>query len=178
MATRKPRRVKRAPARAASRGKKKAAAKSAATRRTPAAAATPARERRRQEPETLRLRGIEPGITVSDLDRSLRFYTDVLGFHVGQRWTDESGRLLGVMLRAGACQLGLSQDDWEKGRDRQRGDGVRIWCKTAQSIDALADRIKSAGWRLTEEPSMQAWGARTLALDDPDGFHISFYAEP
>jgi catechol 2,3-dioxygenase-like lactoylglutathione lyase family enzyme len=174
MATRKPRRPKQA-APVRSRAKKKSAAgkRSASTR-----AASTTRERRKQAPETLRLRGIEPSITVSDIDRSLRFYTDVLGFFVGQRWTDDGGKLLGVMLKAGVCQLGLSQDDWAKGRERKRGEGVRIWCKTGQNVDTLAKRIKSAGWTLTEEPTQQAWGARTMSLDDPDGFHLSFYSEP
>jgi uncharacterized glyoxalase superfamily protein PhnB len=174
MAARQPRRVKRAATSRSGAKKKSAAGKRSASTR----AASSTRERRKQAPETLRLRGIEPGMTVSDMDRSLRFYTDVLGFFVGQRWTDDGGKLLGVMLKAGACQLGLSQDDWAKGRDRKRGDGVRIWCKTAQNIDTLAERIKAAGWKLTEEPTTQAWGARTMSLDDPDGFHLSFYSEP
>ena len=50
----------------------------------------------------------------------------------------DGGVLRGVMLKAGACDLGLSQDDWAKGRDRKKGEGMRIWCQTAQDIDALA----------------------------------------
>jgi catechol 2,3-dioxygenase-like lactoylglutathione lyase family enzyme len=113
-------------------------------------------------------------MTVSDLDRSLRFYTDVLGFVVDQRWEQE-GKLLGVMLKAGVCKLGLSQDDWAKGHDRKRGEGVRIWCTTAQDIDALAARIQAAGAKLTEGPEDQEWGGRSLSVDDPDGYHLSFY---
>jgi lactoylglutathione lyase len=134
-------------------------------------------EQRRTEPETLRLRSVEPSLTVDDLEQSLRFYTDVLGFIVGERWT-EGGVLRGVMLKAGACGLGLSQDDWAKGRDRKKGQGMRIWCKTVQDIDALAARIKAAGGRLTEEPKDQSWGGRSLSVDDPDGFHITIYSEP
>ena len=34
---------------------------------------------------------------------------------MGESWTD--GDLLrGVMLKAGACELGLSQDDWKMGQ--------------------------------------------------------------
>jgi lactoylglutathione lyase len=130
----------------------------------------------RQGPETLRLRSFEPSFTVNDLERSLRFYTDVLGFIVGERWTD-GGALRGVRLKAGACELGLSQDDWAKGRDRKKGDAVRIWCKTVQDIDALAARIRTGGGRLTEEPTDQPWGRRSLSVDDPDGFHLTIYQE-
>ena len=47
----------------------------------------------------------------------------MLGFIVAERWT-EGGRLMGVNLKAGACELGLSQDDWAKGRDRTKGIGL------------------------------------------------------
>jgi uncharacterized glyoxalase superfamily protein PhnB len=149
------------------------AAKPAAKKR----AAGAARERRKQNPETLRLRAFQPSLTVNDLDRSMRFYTDVLGFIVSQRWNDDKGVLRGVMLKAGSCELGLSQDDWAKGRDRQKGVGVRLWTTTAQNVDTLAGRIKSAGGRLTEGPMDQPWGGRSLSVDDPDGFHWTIYSE-
>ena len=130
----------------------------------------------RRNPETLRLRSLEPGFTVGDLEKSIRFYTEVLGFIVGERWTHE-GVLRGVLLKAGACEIGLSQDDWAKGRDRKKGEGMRIWCSTVQDVDALAARIKAAGGRLTEEPKDQPWGARSLSVNDPDGFGLTIYKE-
>src|SRR5437868_12242512 len=63
------------------------------------------RERRQRTPETLRLREFQPSLTVADIERSIRFYSDVLGFIVGERWTDDKGALRGVMLKAGTCQL-------------------------------------------------------------------------
>lgn len=132
-------------------------------------------DRRRSKRETLRLRSTNPIFTVSDLERSLRFYTEALNFFVGERFTGDGGVLQGVMLKAGVCQLGLSQDDWAKGRDRQRGVAVRIWCTTVQDIDALAARIKARGYALTQEPKDESFGGRTLALDDPDGFHLSIH---
>jgi catechol 2,3-dioxygenase-like lactoylglutathione lyase family enzyme len=133
-------------------------------------------ERRRQNPETLRLRSFEPSYTVDDLERSIRFYRDVLGFVVGERWESE-GVLKGVGLKAGLCELGLSQDDWAKGRDRKKGVGVRMWCTTAQDIDALAKRITAAGGRLSGEPKNEPWGVRSLSVEDPDGFHLTIYRE-
>ena len=127
---------------------------------------------KRKDPETLRLRGIVPSLTVNDLQASIRFYTDVLGFVVGERWED-GGKLMGVMLKAGSCQIGLSQDDFKKGRDRQKGVGTRIWCETSQNVDALATRIKAAGGNLTQEPRAEM-GGKNFAIDDPDGYHLSF----
>ena len=149
-------------------------AKTTATRKS---AATGQMERRQKTPATLRLRSFQPAFTVNDLERSVRFYTDTLGFIVGDRWTDDGGKLRGVMLKAGACELGLSQDDWAKGRDRPKGQGVRVWCTTAHDIDALASRIKASGGRLIEGPMDQPWGGRSLSVDDLDGFHLTIYRE-
>jgi lactoylglutathione lyase len=161
-----------------STGRKKragAAARTASRKTSPPKRAKAQRPRRATEPETLRLRAIEPVLTVSDLGRSMDFYTKTLGFIVDERFTGPNGVLGGVMLKAGLCRLGLSQDDWAKGRDRQKGVGVRVWCTTVQDIDALARRIKAAGHTLSAEPKDQPWGGRTLAVDDPDGFHITIY---
>jgi len=165
MATRKPRRAKRTASPARARRK---------TTPSRASGGAPTFERRRQERETLRLRSLEPSLTVGDLTRSVQFYSDVLGFFVADRWTD-GGVLRGVMLKAGVCELALSQDDWAKGRNRKKGEAFRLSCETAQDIDTLAARIKAAGGRLTEEPTDHPWGRRSLSVDDPDGFHLTIY---
>jgi catechol 2,3-dioxygenase-like lactoylglutathione lyase family enzyme len=173
MATRKPR-----PARGAGRKARKAgrgrqgSARSASRPRRP----VPARraEKPRRSPETLRLRAIAPSMTVNDIERSKTFYTEALGFIVKERWTDDQGALKGVTLQAGVCELNLSQDDWVKGRDRKKGVGVRIMGETAQDVDALAARVKAAGYALAHEPRDE-WGARGFSLDDPDGYHLTIY---
>jgi catechol 2,3-dioxygenase-like lactoylglutathione lyase family enzyme len=130
----------------------------------------------RHGPETLRLRAASPILTVNDLARSLKFYTDALGFIVKERWKADRGALQGVMLLAGVCELGLSQDDWKKGRDRKKGEGFRIWCQTAQDVDGLARRVKAAGFALTEEPRNE-YDGRSFSVDDPDGFHLTIHRE-
>jgi catechol 2,3-dioxygenase-like lactoylglutathione lyase family enzyme len=169
---------KKARARAVGKGSKKksskkprALKKAAATTRSKRAAARKPKPRR--EPETLRIKSFTPSLTVSDLSRSLVFYTQTLGFFVSESWT-EGDRLRGVMLKAGACELGLSQDDWKLGHDRNKGVGFRIWCDTAQDVDTVAGRLKTAGYALTEEPGDHpAWGVRSFSVDDPDGFHLT-----
>lgn len=129
--------------------------------------------RARKTPETLRLKSFTPGLTVSDLHQSIAFYTEGLGFIIGDRWTNGDA-LIGVMLKAGSSQLGLSQDDWKMGKGRQKGAGIRVWCDTTQDIDAIAARVKAAGFKLTEEPADNPqWGLRSFSVDDPDGFHIT-----
>src|SRR6202022_27470 len=100
------------------------AAKPAPPRPRAQAPAAPRTERRRTVPEALRLRALSAGPPAGDLERSIHFYVEGLGFSVKERW-ERDGRLMGVMLLAGTCELGLAQDDWAKGRDRVKGVGFR-----------------------------------------------------
>lgn len=120
-------------------------------------------------------KSIAPSLTANDVDRSIRFY-EGLGFAIEERWEDE-GKLLGVMMRAGDVQIGLSQDDWQKGRDRVKGQGMRIFISTTQDVDQLASAAKAAGIVLDGEPHDTPWGSRVFETTDPDGFKITVSAE-
>jgi catechol 2,3-dioxygenase-like lactoylglutathione lyase family enzyme len=160
--------------------RKKAPARRTAGKAVKEKAVKPVAPRRvfvtRTGPETLRLRATVPSLTVNDLERSIRFYTDALGFIEKERWKNDEGKDMGVMLLAGICELGLSQDDWAKGRDRTKGVGFSVFCQTSQDIDALARRVKGAGFSLASEPKDE-WDGRTFAVEDPDGFRLVLYRE-
>ena len=126
----------------------------------------------RQQPESLRLRSAGPSFTVDNLDKSVAFYRDVLGFTQRDKW-EEDGALKGVEVVAGSVAFWLGQDDWKKGRGRVKGEGFRISCVTAQDIDLLAARVRSTGTALAEEPKDQPWGGRYFAVRDPDGFLVT-----
>jgi uncharacterized glyoxalase superfamily protein PhnB len=130
----------------------------------------------RKQPESLRLRDIAPGFTVNDLQQSIAFYVDALGFTVHERW-ETGGELQGVMLRAGNCRVGLSQDDFAKGRDRPKGIGMSVWLTTIQDLESVVARLKEAGVVLEQELAEQPWGGRAFTVVDPDGFRITFTNE-
>ncbi len=126
----------------------------------------------RKQPETLRLRAVMPAMTVDDVAKSVAWYRDVMGFVVAEEMRRE-GRLAGAVLQAGECRFRLGQDDFEKGRDRSKGAGFRLYCTTTQDIDAVAAAVVARGGELAQEPTDQPWGARDFAVVDPDGFTIS-----
>jgi len=126
--------------------------------------------------EALQITAIIPSITVDDLQRSITFY-EALGFDIDERW-EEGGKLLGVMLRAGTTQIGLSQDDWQKGRDRKKGIGMRLTMSTTQNVDEIAARAKAAGIQLKSEPHDTEWKTRAFEISDPSGFLLTIFSEP
>jgi uncharacterized glyoxalase superfamily protein PhnB len=148
--------AKRAPTKKNARGNGKAAAAKA-----------------RSGGQALEMSSASPSLTVNDLDKSLKWYRDVLGFEIEETWPDDSGKVMGVSLRAGKVSFMIGQDDWKKGRERKKGEGFRMFCMTTKNVDALADRIKAKGGRLDHEPTDQPWGVRDFSVTDPDGFKIT-----
>jgi uncharacterized glyoxalase superfamily protein PhnB len=113
--------------------------------------------------------------TADDIQKSIEFY-QALGFAVADRW-EENGTLTGVTLKAGNHQIGLSQDDWKKGRGRQKGVGMRMYVETTQNIDDVAARAKAAGVPLDTEPYDTPWKTRAFEVTDPSGFKLTISSE-
>jgi uncharacterized glyoxalase superfamily protein PhnB len=125
--------------------------------------------------EALQVSSIVPSLTVDDLKKSIAFY-EALGFTISERW-EENGTLLGVMMRAGKTEIGLSQDDWKKGRDRRKGVGMRIFLGTTQNVDEIAARAKGGGITLVSEPHDTEWKTRAFEVTDPSGFLLTVGSE-
>ena len=124
---------------------------------------------------TLQAKTLSTNFTVDDLQQSIRFF-EGLGFAIDDRWEDQ-GKLLGVTVRAGDVTVGLSQDDWKKGRNRQKGVGMRLYIETKQNIDQLAARAKAAGVTLDTEPHDTEWKTRAFEVTEPTGFKITISSE-
>src|SRR5258705_10780854 len=62
-------------------------------------------------------RALSAALTVKDLEKSLAWYRDVIGFAVDQRHERE-GVLRAVSLKAGDVQILIGLDDGAKGWDR------------------------------------------------------------
>ena len=130
----------------------------------------------RIEPQTLRARSLGNSLTVKDIEKSLHWYTEVVGFVVDNRYERE-GKLVAVGVKAGDVRILLNQDDGKRGWDRVKGEGFSLMLTTAQNIDQIAQRIRAMGGKLESEPADMPWGVRMFRLLDPDGFKIAISSE-
>ena len=121
--------------------------------------------------QTLRGKTVMPSLTVNNLHESQKFFQG-LGFEVEQKWEDD-GKLLGLMLKAGDCRLGLSQDDGKKGHDRVKGVGMSLYIEADDDIDKVAANAKASGIKLKSEPADTDWGSRAFEVTEPSGFAIT-----
>ena len=68
---------------------------------------------KRTQPESFRARDLSASLTVKDLEKSLAWYTGVMGFTVDRRHERE-GNLIAISLKAGAVRLLITTDNWRK----------------------------------------------------------------
>jgi lactoylglutathione lyase len=108
-------------------------------------------------------------LTVNDLQKSLAWYRDIVGFTVDEQHERE-GKLQAISLRSGDVRVVIGRDDGAKGFDRKKGEAISLMITTKQDVDGLAGAIKARGGVLLAEPTSMPWGARVFRLKDPDGF--------
>jgi predicted enzyme related to lactoylglutathione lyase len=116
-------------------------------------------------------------ITCKDLEASIRFYRDAVGFAVAQTF-ENAGKVVAAVVAAGDCRIVLNQDDGQLGWDRKKGLGfyLQINVAGAADVDAAAARIKAGGGALLSEPADRPWGARMFQFNDLDGFKLGVSA--
>jgi catechol 2,3-dioxygenase-like lactoylglutathione lyase family enzyme len=115
-----------------------------------------------------------PFFMVEDIQKSVRFYVDGLGFEITHRWQPE-GSLQWCMMRLGDAAVML-QEYWRDGHRSGRpegklGQGVSI-CFVCEDALAIYREIKSRGI----EPQRPFVGNAmwVVSLTDPDGYRLDF----
>lgn len=112
-------------------------------------------------------------LTCKDVEASIRFYRDAVGFAVPQTFERE-GKVASAVAVAGDIRIVLNQDDGKLGWDRTKGQGfyLQINVASAADVDAAAARIKATGASLLSEPADRPWGVRMFQFLDLDGFKL------
>jgi len=113
-------------------------------------------------------------LKVSDLDRALKFYRDVLGFELTQRYGNEA-----ALLSAGGYHHPIGLNTWESEGGSPPPPGSTglyhlaiVYPTRAQFADALR-RVLRAGIRL--EGASDHGVSEAIYLRDPDGNGVELY---
>ena len=103
-------------------------------------------------------------LAASDLERSIAFYRDLLGFDLRTQWAE------GAYLEAGALWLCLSFD--EVARTAPHPDYTHIALDVAaEGFEALSERIRAAAQSWKENRSE----GQSLYFLDPDGHKLELH---
>ena len=114
-------------------------------------------------------------IRVADLERSIGFYTDVLGMTLLRRNDYPGGRFTLAFVGYGPETEGAVIElthNWNV-THYELGTGFGHIALGVDDIYATCERIRAAGARITREPGPMKHGTTVLAfVEDPDGYKI------
>ena len=108
------------------------------------------------------MRSLTPMLQTSDMDRTIAWYGDVLGFRC-------VGRMDGwCRLEQGGVSLMFMKNDHVGAPHATATQYIYV-----DDLDALWEALKD---RITPEwgPELMPYGMREFAIKDPDGYYLSF----
>jgi PhnB protein len=119
------------------------------------------------------MKSIIPTLAVEDIDESVRFYAEVLGFEIRFTLPGEAGKLIHASVQRGDSNLMFARLDPSNAHDQgPLGKGVTLYATVSddEDIDIYFQRVKNAGATVVQEPTDQFWGHRDWGITDPDGY--------
>ena len=123
---------------------------------------------------------VTPNLIVSDIDRSLAFYRDVLGFSLVTSVPDAAPFAFVWMKRDGVSvflnTIASVRDDQPDLAARTIGGTATMFMiveaeTAALGVDALFEQVKSKA-RIIMPLKTQFYGMREFGIEDPDGYVI------
>jgi catechol 2,3-dioxygenase-like lactoylglutathione lyase family enzyme len=106
----------------------------------------------------------------ADLDRSLRFYRDLLGLAIYREFGSAASP--GVVFFLGPGLLEVSGHS-----AGLAGRSVMIWLQV-RDVHAEHERLAAAGVRVLRGPAAEPWGLTEMWIEDPDGVRIVLVEVP
>ena len=113
------------------------------------------------------------GVMVKDIEKSIDFYTNTLGFEVMS--VQDMGRMKLVFLQAGTCIIELVPVN--ETEDRKPGPVDHI-CLEVEDIGPFVERLKEKGVKLEKETYSDVGlfgGIRNIFFRGPDDERIEFF---
>jgi catechol 2,3-dioxygenase-like lactoylglutathione lyase family enzyme len=126
-----------------------------------------------------------PESSISDFEKSVEFYTKILGFTIEYQRVDEGFAYMSL----GEAQIMIDQigktRTWKTGDfEHPLGRGVNFQIKVVENIDSLHERLRQINVELFMEPE-EKWyrkddyevGNKQFLVQDPDGYLLRFFED-
>ena len=105
--------------------------------------------------------GVMPTLNVSSVEKSIEYYTTVLGFTKDWDWPEEEANKTFGSIKNGKVTVFLVENE----------QGARpFWVYyTVNDVDTIHEQYKAAGAKIIEPPTDQPWQMREMLVEDIDG---------
>ena len=114
---------------------------------------------------------------VSDMEQTIRFYTDVLGLEVLERKVSPRGSHLAFLKVPNSEELIELTSFPPSGPVRVQEDLVHLAFQVESLDDAIAS-LSAKGVKVTDGPTQSSSGSRFIFIDAPDGYEVELIERP
>jgi lactoylglutathione lyase len=114
---------------------------------------------------------------VSDLDQTIRFYTDVLGLEVLERKTSPRGSQLAFLKVPNSEELIELTSFPPSGPVTVQEDLVHLAFQV-ENLDDIIASLNAKGIKVTDGPTRTSSGSRFIFIDAPDGYEVELIERP
>jgi len=112
-------------------------------------------------------------IRVSDIEKSLKFYTEVMGLKKVKEMELKTATLYFVADERECCTIELTHNHEQPEEGYSHGSYFGHLAFETDNINAFTQKLKSSGLEYTRPPFEVKEGGPTIAfLEDPDGYQI------
>jgi len=120
------------------------------------------------------MRYLHTMLRVGDLDRSIRFYTEVMGLKLRSRKDYPEGKFTLAFLGNDTDAEGFLEltHNWET-KNYELGSGYGHMAFAFPDIYAACEKIAGNGGKITRAPGPMKHGTTVIAfVEDPDGYKV------
>ncbi len=114
---------------------------------------------------------------VSDIEETIRFYTEVLGLEVVDRKTSPRGSHLAFLAVPNSDELIELCSFPPSGPVKVQEDLVHLAFEVG-NLDDTVKTLETKGIRITDGPTQSSSGSRFIFIDAPDGYEIELIERP
>ena len=108
---------------------------------------------------------------VSDMDQTIRFYTEILGLDVLERKTSPRGSHLAFLKVPHSDELIELCSFPPSGPVKVQADLVHLAFQV-ESLDDTIRALTAKGVKITDGPTVTSSGSRFIFIDAPDGYEV------
>lgn len=118
---------------------------------------------------------LSPILSVQDIDTSVSYYTEKLGFEHAWTMADDDGASSFACVKLGTAEILLGTIDFvEEDKRANRGIGIQLYIELPKTMDvnSIYEHAKSSGADIVRDLEDRDWGERVFTVNDVDGFNL------
>jgi uncharacterized glyoxalase superfamily protein PhnB len=117
---------------------------------------------------------LSPTMAVRDMNRTIEFYRDQLGFQLGMAFPDVGSPEYADLSKDGMVLMFVPTRNCGIDDSEKLGVGVSFYMQIDGDIDKYYRELKKKGVKIVIDIKDEPFGIRDFSVMDPDGYLLTF----